>query len=104
MMKKMIKVKDPIGPDKSSPSSTAKFETALPSHIAALHIVATISPVFTSTQVPAGLSLIYIPRKPSPIAAVTIVTAIAPVEILTRAPIEGKINISTCYYYFFAKC
>ena len=80
------------------------MDTALFSSIAAFPIVATKYPVFTSAQVPAGLSLIYIPRKPSPIAAVTIVTAIAPVEILTRAPIEGKINISTCYYYFFAKC
>ena len=88
MMKKMIKLKDPIGPDKPLPSFTAQFETAIPSHIAALPIVATKAPVYQQFWYQGNHHLF---------AAVSMVTTRSTVEILTREKIEGKINILTYY-------
>ena len=55
--------KDPFETAKPSPSELVQIETALSSHISAVPIVASKSPVFPSSQVPDSLSFIYASRK-----------------------------------------
>ena len=48
--------KNPIDPAKKPPSYAAQMETSIPSHIAALPIVAKTVPVFLSAKYPFRLS------------------------------------------------
>ena len=61
---------DPSKPYKPSPSVAAQINTALPSPIAIVPIVATKATVFPSSEVPTSLSSIYIPIKPPPVLTV----------------------------------
>ena len=79
---------DKTEPAKQSPSAEAQMETYIFSPISVVPIIATKSPVFPSSQVPAILSSIYTSRRLSIIFVVTVVATRSPVEIVTRAPIE----------------
>ena len=59
---------DPFEPSKPSPIASAQIETALPSPIDAVPIVAKKPPVFMSTKVPASLSSNSVIIKPSPVS------------------------------------
>ena len=59
---------DPSKPYKPSPSVAAQINTALPSPIDVVPIVATKAAIFPSSKVPTSLSSIYIPIKPPPVS------------------------------------